>query len=116
MFAVIYRFNLKSHQEKPYLSSWNRVANYFIKEKGAIGSCLHRGDDGLWVAYSRWPDKATRDNAWPGENAPNQDLPLEIQLAIKEMQYIKQENHDLEQYDEICLDVIEDKLLNKSFF
>lgn len=36
----------------------------------------------LWVAYSRWPDKKTRDNAWPGENAPSEELPLEIRNAV----------------------------------
>lgn len=65
------------------------------------------------MAYSRWPDKATRDASWPGENAPNETLPDDIRAAIREMQAIKDENQDLEQFNEICLDVIEDKILNR---
>ncbi|HET9844083.1 MAG TPA: hypothetical protein VFP93_05450 [Gammaproteobacteria bacterium] len=76
-----------------------------------MGSCLHKGNDSLWVAYSRWPDKATRDAAWPGDNASNKELPKDIRDTIQKMQALKEENHDLENYDEICLEVVEDLLL-----
>ena len=72
---------------------------------------MHKANDGLWVAYSRWPDKATRDAAWPGDNAPNEILPIAIRQAIKEMQKIKDENKALEQYDEICMEVVDDLLV-----
>jgi hypothetical protein len=26
--------------------------------KGGVGSRLHRGSDGTWVAYARWPSRA----------------------------------------------------------
>lgn len=77
-----------------------------------MGSCLHKGNDNLGVAYSRWPDKATRDAAWPGDNAPNEELPKDIRDTIQKMQAIKEENKDLENYDEICLNVVEDLLLS----
>lgn len=111
MFAVIYRFILQPHQEKTYQSSWHKIANYFIEKRGALGSCLHKGADGLWVAYSRWPNKATRDASWPGENAPNEELPADICEAILNMQKIKSDNDNLEQFDEICLEVVADKLM-----
>ena len=110
MFAVIYRFKLKPHQEDSYKEYWNKIANYFLEKRGAMGSCLHKGEDGLWVAYSRWPDKATRDASWPGENAPNEELPNAIRDIILKIQALKDENQDLEQYEEICLEVVEDKL------
>ena len=111
MFAVIYRFNLKPHQETLYQQLWHKIATYFVQSRGAIGSCLHKGEDGLWVAYSRWPDKKTRDAAWPGDNAPNEELPQDIRDTIQKIQAIKQENDDLGHYDEICLEVVEDLLL-----
>lgn len=112
MFAVIYRFKLKPGQESEYVEYWNRIASYFIKKRGAIGSCLHKGDDNLWIAYSRWPNKAVRDASWPGDDVPNEELPLDIREAIQQMQLLKEENSDLEQFDEICMDVIEDKLFS----
>lgn len=112
MFAVIYRFKLRASQESEYIECWNKVASYFINERGAKGSCLHKAD-GLWVAYSRWPSKEMRDAAWPGKEVPNEALRLDIKEAISRMQLIQKENSDLEQFDEICMDVIEDKLLPK---
>jgi spore coat protein CotH len=111
MFAVIYQFKLKPKQETEYVECWNKVATYFMNKRGAIGSCLHKSDDNLWVAYSRWPSKEARDASWPGNEAPNEELPLDIIEAIAQIQRIKEENSDLEQFDEICMHVVEDKLL-----
>lgn len=107
MFAVIYRFKLKPHQESIYQQYWRKIATYFTEKRGAIGSTLHKGEDNLWVAYSRWPDKATRDASWPGDNAPNEELPEDIRETILKIQALKEENNDLESYDDICLEVIE---------
>ena len=112
MFAVIYKFKLKPHQEELYKIHWNKIARYFINHRGAIGSCLHQGENHTWVAYSRWPNKATRDNSWPGEHAPNNDLPDEIRDSIHFMQAIKAENGTSDiAYEELCLTVVEDFLL-----
>lgn len=113
MIAVIYRFKLRPHQEALYKECWNKIVTYFMEKRGAIGACLHQGEDGLWVAYSRWPDKATRDASWPGENAPSEELPNEIREVIRQMQGLQVENQDLEQYEEICLNVIEDRMSSR---
>jgi len=55
IFPVLYRFYLQPHQEELYKECWDKLTGYFIKERGAIGSCLHKTDNGLWIAYSRWP-------------------------------------------------------------
>lgn len=82
MFVAIYQAYLKQGTEAEYQRLWKMVAKYFIEKRGALGSCLHRGPEGLWVAYSRWPDKATRDASWPGENEASDELPEEVQDAI----------------------------------
>jgi antibiotic biosynthesis monooxygenase (ABM) superfamily enzyme len=110
MFAVIYRFKLKPHQEADYQKYWRDIATYFREYSGALGSCLHKGENGLWVAYSRWPDKATRDAAWPGSNQPNIALPVHIRETIQKVQAILLENNDLGTFEEMCLDVLEDLL------
>lgn len=111
MFAVIYKFKLKSAQEKQYQEHWHKIANFFIQSRGAIGSCLHKGEDGLWIAYSRWPDKATRDASWPGDDLPNNDFPEDIRHSIEIMQAIKKENSGMnDDYEEFCLTVVADLL------
>lgn len=112
MFCVIYRFKLKPGQEQTYQANWETVADYFIQHCGALGSALHRGEGHLWIAYSRWPDKATRDAAWPGDNIPNDTLPDAVQQAIQSIQAIRQENQHLTQYDDIPMEMVNDKIVN----
>lgn len=110
MFAVIYRSYLKPSTEVVYREAWGIVASYFIEHCGALGSTLHRTDDNLWVAYSRWPNKAARDAAWPGANVINQTLPINISTAIATIKdCLVQEN----KLPDIEMDVIDNKLLGK---
>ena len=110
MFCVIYRFKLQPHQEETYKKCWDIITDYFIQHCGSLGSCLHKSEDNLWVAYSRWPDKTTRDASWPGDDKPNQKLPEVVIEAIETMQDLKNDNSNLEQYDEIVMDIVMDKL------
>ncbi len=108
MFAVIYQGYVKAGQEAEYQEAWNKVARYFVEKRGAIGSCLHRGSDGLWLAYSRWPDKKTRDASWPGDSAPSSELPAEIRDAILTIKNCLDQDRKL---PDICMEVVTDLLL-----
>lgn len=107
MFAAIYRGYVKAELEVEYQQAWHQVAQYFIARCGALGSCLHKTEEGMWLAYSRWPDKATRDAAWPGENEPSTKLPEEIRKAIGIIKKCLDPDRKL---PEICMTVIDDLL------
>ena len=79
-----------------------------MNNRGARGSCLHKTDDGLYLAYSRWPDKKTRDASWPSDKAPSSALPKEICDAIL---LIKECIDQTRKQPEIMLEVIDDLLL-----
>ncbi len=111
MFAVIYQSYVKAGRELEYRDAWNVVATYFVERRGAIGSCLHKTSNGMWVAYSRWPDKKTRDASWPGENAPSTELPSEIRQAVLTIQDCLDQDRKL---PDICMEVVEDLLLKKN--
>jgi hypothetical protein len=108
MFAVIYRSYIKQELEDECQRLWNQVASYFIQHRGAIGSCLHKTEEGIWLAYSRWPDKATRDASWSSDNNPINDLPDVVKEAIIKMKDCGDENRKL---PEICMEVVDDLLL-----
>ena len=104
MFAVIYRGSVKPHLEEAFKKHWRVVASYFVKDRGAIGSSLHRGEEGLWVAYSRWPDKETRDRSWPREGGSvSSDFPAEVKGAIEGLRECF-----VDEYPEICMNVVEE--------
>lgn len=108
MFAVIYRAFIKSGLELEYQEAWRLVASYFVKYRGSLGSSLHRTSEGMWVAYSRWPDEATRDASWPRENAPvDIILPDEIKKAIATIQNCIDQTQKL---PDICMEVVDDLL------
>jgi hypothetical protein len=107
MFAVIYRGHLKPGQEETYKNLWHKIACYFVERRGALGSCLHKTEDGMWLAYSRWPDKATRDASWPGDDDPAAELPEDVRNAIYEIKNCLDQDHKL---PEICMEVVDDLL------
>lgn len=108
MFAVIYRSYIKPELENEYQKLWNQVASYFIHYRGAIGSCLHKTEDGIWLAYSRWPDKATRDASWSSDTSSSvSDLPEVIKEAITKMKNCGDPDRKL---PEICMEVVDDLL------
>ena len=79
------------------------VAAYFVQKRGALGSLLYRTEEGLWVAYSRWPSKALRDASWPGENAPSDELPNEIRAAVITIQRCVDQERKI---PEICMELV----------
>ncbi len=105
MFAVICRATLRPGSEENYQRSWQIIAQYFTKHRGALGSCLHKAEDGTWVAYSRWPDRKTRDASW-GDHVDESTLPSEIINAIQSIKDCIEESHP-----EICMEVVNDLLI-----
>ena len=57
MIAVLYQFHLRPGTEDGYKKLRRQVVSYFKEHRGALGSSLHQCEDGLWMAYSRWPDR-----------------------------------------------------------
>jgi len=111
MFAVIYQGYLKHGREVEYQQAWDTVARYFIAHRGALGSSLHVTSDGLWIAYSRWPDQKTRDASWPKDNEPSREFPPEICEAILTIKDCLDPSRLI---PEICMEVVNDLLLNSS--
>jgi hypothetical protein len=63
MFAVIYRWKLMPGREAQFEEGWRAGTEAIAKEFGGWGSRLHRGDNGIAVAYAQWPDRATWEKA-----------------------------------------------------
>lgn len=101
MFAVIYKCSIYPEHEAEYRQAWRCIANYFVTHCGALGSCLHKTEQGEWIAYSRWPDQKTRDAAW----ITGTELPADIKTAIKTLKDCMIQPHE-----EICMTVVDDLL------
>jgi Antibiotic biosynthesis monooxygenase len=94
MMAVIYRWRLKLGHEDEFVEGWTQVTRAIHAQCGSYGSRLHRSDDGMWVAYARWPDRETRERCDDDEIAGRtlmrgaiaEDLPeIVMNVAIDEL-------------------------------
>lgn len=111
MFAVIYKAHVYPGAEEEYKKLWHQLVNYFIDHREALGSCLHKTSQGEWIAYSRWPDKATRDASWPKEGeGPSQILSPEIQSVILRLKKCIDKDQP---FQEICMEIVDDLLFKK---
>lgn len=63
-FAVLYRWRLRPGAEASFVAAWARVSERLRKERGSLGSRLHRGADGWWYSYAQWPSANARDEAF----------------------------------------------------
>ena len=81
--AIIYQWRLKPGMEKQFREAWRRRTVELRQYAGALGSALHKGDNGIWVAYARWRSLEARERAWkerpadPTANDLMQDATLE---------------------------------------
>ena len=46
------------------MEGWSRVSAGLLRERGSLGSRLHRGSDGIWYSYAQWPSSSARDEAF----------------------------------------------------
>lgn len=67
--VVIYRYRVNPDKVEDFVSAWSRLAEVNREGYGTLGSRLHKGDDGVYYAYSRWP---TRDAFEASEDRPAQ--------------------------------------------
>ena len=56
-FVVIYQWRLRDGMDTQFLKAWSALTEN-LKQRGALGSRLHRTDYGTFLAYAQWPDKA----------------------------------------------------------
>ena len=56
-FVVIYRWKLRAGMERQFQQAWERATPLLMRHRGALGSRLHKAEDGTWVAYAQWPSR-----------------------------------------------------------
>jgi hypothetical protein len=82
MFTVIYCWRIKPEFEQQFIESWSEITTaYYLKCAGALGSRLHRGNDGLWYAYAQWKSAENREMAF--QNIPNMTAREKMSEAIE---------------------------------
>jgi heme-degrading monooxygenase HmoA len=63
-FAVLYRWKVRPDTREAFIAAWAGATAAF-KTIGALGSRLHRSDDGDFYAYAEWPSREAWERAKP---------------------------------------------------
>lgn len=59
--AILYRWRVKAGKEDQFRAAWERITRLLMEHRGALGSRLHRAEDGSFIAYAQWPSRAARE-------------------------------------------------------
>ncbi|HEY9718955.1 MAG TPA: VOC family protein [Trichormus sp.] len=62
MFCVIYQWQVKPEREQDFRGTWRTLTEAIFAQHGALGSRLHKSDDGSWIAYAQWPSRDLWEN------------------------------------------------------
>lgn len=76
-FAVLYRWTVAPGTEEDFIRAWSEATAAY-RSIGALGSRLHRADDGALYAYAEWPSR----EAWQaaGKESP---VPAAVGAVMK---------------------------------
>ena len=61
-FAV-YRWRVAADRHEEFRVAWGALTEAIHRERGGLGSRLHRNPAGEFVAYAQWPDRPTWQRA-----------------------------------------------------
>ena len=57
MFIAVYKWKIIPGKESEFQNRWEMGTKIFRDDHEALGSRLHRGDDGTYMAYAQWPSR-----------------------------------------------------------
>jgi heme-degrading monooxygenase HmoA len=86
-FVVLYRWRLQPGREEQFIAAWSRITDLLRRERGSLGSRLHRGSDGLWYGYAQWSSDAARQAAFaiPVDPEASAQLRDAVEVAYPEV-------------------------------
>ncbi len=61
MVVFLYKWKIKSGKENQFEVNWALVTKSILENCGSFGSRLHLAENGEYMGYAQWPDKATRE-------------------------------------------------------
>lgn len=94
MHAILYRWQVRDGHDEAFRQGWRDLTESIRARCGSFGSRLHRADDGSWVAYALWPDRATWQACHPDDPAASALLAAAISASD----------------DPLHLDVVDDRI------
>jgi quinol monooxygenase YgiN len=81
VFVVLYRWRTKPGTDERLRAAWLSATKKIMARHGALGSRLHRAEDGSWVAYAQWPDRGSWERMRASPPAAPEDFAVMSDIA-----------------------------------
>lgn len=82
--AVLYRWELKPGREDEFRDAWTEGTKLIHKRCASYGARLHKGEDGLFWSYARWPSEDARQTCFEAHHFFDMDCFKTMQACIEE--------------------------------
>jgi len=82
--AVLYRWELKPGREDDFRVAWTEGTKLIHKKCASYGARLHKGADGLFWSYARWPSEDVRQACWKTHDFGDRECFQIMRDCIKE--------------------------------
>ena len=82
--AVLYRWRLMPGTEHTFRAAWVEGTRLIHKTCASYGARLHKGDDGLFWSYARWPSEEVRKACFDRHDFFSMDCFKTMQACIAE--------------------------------
>lgn len=66
MFVVLHRWRLLEGRIAEFQRGWTELVQLNIEKHGALGSRLHKAENGVWISYAQWPTRELWRNSLEG--------------------------------------------------
>lgn len=63
MFIAVYRWTVKKGLEDSFVEAWHRGTVSITQIYKSYGSRMHRAENGDFIGYAQWPDRAAWEKA-----------------------------------------------------
>lgn len=99
--AILYRWRVTPGRDDEFRSAWLEGTRLIHKRCASYGARLHKGEDGLFWSYARWPDEAARAACFEENDFFSMDCFRTMQACIED------------RFDDIVLTVTDDALAER---
>jgi quinol monooxygenase YgiN len=81
-YAVLYQWLVKPGKEVQFRKAWEALTQLQYKNRGLLGSRLHKSEQGTWIAFAQWPDKKSWEASC--EQKPEDEMWSQLMLDAVE--------------------------------
>lgn len=87
-FYVIYRMITNEGVSHEFITAWENLTIHIQNYCGGLGSKIHKEEEGVFIAYAKWPNKAAWENSTSSSPKEEEKLKLEMRKYCSKVEVL----------------------------